>query len=126
MKKKITAFLLIVVAVVLCGCAGIYTAEDIEEARQQGYNEGYSIGYDRGAANQFEKDCEEFLIDGTSITDVATKVYEKYGITPDVAFSTYEQYNDDPVGSGITLEQYQEAIDAMYYAAFVFPICWWN
>lgn len=121
MKKKMLILLFIVVAIVLCGCSEIYTAENIEEARKQGYEEGYNYGYYWGAEHQQEKDYKDLVLDGVSITDIAIEVHKKYGITPGVAFATYEQYNDDPIGSGITWEEYQNAINAVFYTAQLFP-----
>lgn len=121
MKRKVLVFLLTVVAIVLCGCVEIYTAEDMMEAKQQGYNEGYECGYHSGKADQREEDYDAFLIDGMSIRNIVEKVYNEYGITPSKAFSICDEYEYDSNHGGITWDEYQNAINAIYYTADLFP-----
>ena len=44
--KKVIVLLCAIFAVLLVSCT--YSAEDVEAAREQGYNAGYKIGYDEG------------------------------------------------------------------------------
>ena len=47
MKRIGTVVISILMIISLSACA-IYTEEDLDNARQSGYDEGYEIGYDEG------------------------------------------------------------------------------
>jgi hypothetical protein len=122
MSKIIKIFVGIVLAsLFLCGCGNIYSAEKIESIKEQAYREGYEDGYDRGAENQRELDCEEFLIDGRSIRDIVDEVYDEFGMTPSEAFFVYDEYTYDWTHGGYTWKEYQQAMEIMYYTACIFP-----
>ena len=99
----------------------LLTEADIEDAKEQAYNEGYKDGYYHGTEEQREKDCEDFLIDGLSIRGLEELVYEEYGMTPHEAFNIVDAYEFDPRDSGYTWAEYQNAIEAIYCTASIFP-----
>lgn len=121
MRKTLLAILLTVAAVVMCGCGESYSEADIEEARQQGYTEGYSAGYNRGAEDRQNEDYDDLLIDGRSIRDIEEQVYNEYGLTPSQAFGIVDEYEYDSTHGGFTWAEYQNAIEAIYYTASIFP-----
>lgn len=112
---------LVMLAFILCGCGKTYSVEEIESIKQQAYNEGFNAGYDRGAHDQYEIVCEEFLIDGLSIRDVSDEVVDEFGMTPADAFNVYDNYTYDWTHGGYTWEEYQLALEAMYYTCCIFP-----
>ena len=120
MRKRLFS-ILVVIAFVLCGCGNSYSDSDIEAARQQGYDKGYSDGYSRGVEDQKEEDYEDLLIDGLSIRGLENKVYQKYGLTPSQAFGIVDEYEYDSSHGGFTWSEYQNAIEAIYYTASIFP-----
>ena len=119
MKKLIC--LVLVFVFLLCGCDNAYTEEDLDRAREEAFAAGYKQGYAIGADDQWEKDCEELLIDGRSIRDIETEVYREFGITPREAFNIVDCYEYDYTHDGYTWNEYQNAIEAMYYTACIFP-----
>lgn len=125
MRKKLFAIMLTSVIFVLCGCGNSvsvsYSESDIENARQQGYSEGYSDGYSHGIENQKEEDYSDLLIDGLSIRGLESKVYQEYGLTPSQAFGIVDEYEYDSSHGGFTWAEYQNAIEAIYYTASIFP-----
>ena len=121
MRKKLFVVLLVIAVVAFCGCEDYYTESELESARQQGYNEGFNTGYTRGLKDQREKDCNEFLIDGRSIRNIEEQVYDKYGVTPSQAFGIVDEYEYDSSHGGFTWDEYQNAIEAIYYTASIFP-----
>ena len=121
MRNKLFVILLALTVAVLCGCEESYTKSDVEEERQQAYNEGYKAGYYRGTNDQQEEDYDNLLLDGLSIKGLAEQVYNMYGITPHEAFTIVEDYEYDSSQGGYTWDEYQNAIDAIYYTACIFP-----
>ena len=122
MLKKICYLLLFMSALLLlCSCGNSYTRSDIEDAERDAYYKGYDDGYQRGSEDQWEKDCEDFLIDTYSIRDIENRVYQEFGITPSEAFSIVDNYEYDSTHGGYTWTEYQYAIDAIYYTASIFP-----
>ena len=129
MRKKMFALFLTAVIFALCGCENSgsisYSASDIENARQQGYGEGYSDGYSdgysHGTESQKEEDYAELLIDGLSIRELERMVYQEYGLTPYQAFGIVDEYEYDSTHGGFTWDEYQNAIEAIYYTASIFP-----
>ncbi|MBO5953451.1 MAG: hypothetical protein J6Q53_04955 [Oscillospiraceae bacterium] len=107
----------------LTGCG--YTEGDIEEARNQAYNEGYDDGFDdgyyRGINEQQEEDYEDLLIDGRSIRDLEMQVYGEYGLTPSEAFTIVDEYEYDSTHGGYTKSEYENAVEAIFYTAAIFP-----
>lgn len=131
MRKRLFS-ILVVIAFALCGCGNSYSDSDIEAARQQGYDKGYSDGYNRGMKDHREESeyqheetiedlLDELLIDGRSIRDVEEQVYREYGLTPSQAFGIVDEYEYDSTHGGFTWSEYQNAIDAIYYTASIFP-----
>lgn len=120
MKKKFL-LLTIILSFLLCACGNSYSEEDLEEAKRQAYDEGYNEGYSRGSDDQWEADCEDFLIDGRSIRNIQEQVYEEYGMTPDEAFSVIDEYEYDYTHGGFTWAEYKQAIEVVYYTASIFP-----
>ena len=128
MEKKFL-LLTIILSFLLCACGNSYSEDDLEEAKRQAYNEGYDdgysrgydVGYSRGSDDQWEVDCEEFLIDGRSIRNVQEQVYEEYGMTPYEAFSVIDEYEYDYTHGGFTWAEYKQAIEVVYYIASIFP-----
>ena len=129
MKKDILDFIksaLILAAVVLIlGSCSEQEMKDreskIEAARKEGYSEGYDDGYERGAKDQKQKDLEEYTIDTRSIQDIVNRVYEEYGMTPSEAFMIFDVYTYDSTHGGFTWSEYQNALEAIYYTASIFP-----
>lgn len=121
MRKKLFALLLVVTLVALCGCGKVYSESDIENARQRGYDDGYSDGYFWGSYDQKEKDCDNFLIDGYSVRDIEEQVYKEYGVTPSEAFMIVDEYEYDWTHGGYTRSEYQNAVEAIFYTAAIFP-----
>lgn len=129
MRKKLFIILLTIVVATLCGCGQSYSESDIANAKQQSYEKGYSDGYDRGVEEQRKEDYDELLeevydellIDGRSIRDLERQVYKEYGLTPPQAFSIVDEYEYDSTHGGFTWSEYQNAIEAIYYTASIFP-----
>ena len=129
MKKDILDFIksaLILAAVVLIlGSCSEQEMKDreskIEAARKEGYSEGYDDGYERGAKDQKQKDLEEYTIDTRSIQDIVNRVYEEYGMTPSEAFMIFDVYTYDSTHGGFKWSEYQNALEAIYYTASIFP-----
>ena len=129
MKKDLLDFIksaLILAAVVLIlGSCSEQEMKDreskIEAARKEGYSEGYDDGYERGAKDQKQKDLEEYTIDTRSIQDIVNRVYEEYGMTPSEAFMIFDVYTYDSTHGGFTWSEYQNALEAIYYTASIFP-----
>lgn len=105
----------------LNGCGNPYTEADLEDAKQQAYNEGFEDGYYRGSKDQQEEDYDELLIDGCSIRTIEDHVYNEYGITPSEAFTIVDEYEYDSSHGGYTKAEYQNAIEAIFYTAAIFP-----
>ncbi len=120
MKKRLSIVFLVVL-LLLSGCGNPYSEEDLEDAKQQAYREGYNDGYYRGAEEQKEKDYEELLIDGYSIRDIEEEIYNEYGMTPHEAFTILDEYEYDSSHGGYTWTEYQYAIEVMYATASIFP-----
>lgn len=121
MRKKLFAILLSAVVVALCGCGKIYSESDIKNAREQGYNEGYCAGYDRGVEERRKENYDNLLIDGRSIRNIQDQVYDEFGLTPAQAFGIVDEYEYDSTHGGFTWSEYQNAIEAIYYTASIFP-----
>lgn len=121
MRKRLFAILLTIAVVALCGCGKIYSESDIENAREQGYNEGYCAGYDRGVEERRTEDYNNLLIDGRSIRNIQDQVYDEFGLTPAQAFGIVDEYEYDSTHGGFTWSEYQNAIEAIYYTASIFP-----
>ena len=121
MRKRLFAILLAIVVAALCGCGNSYSESDIENARRQSYDDGYRDGYSRGLEERREEDYNELLIDGRSIRDIEEQVYREYGLTPSQAFGIVDEYEYDSTHGGFTWSEYQNAIDAIYYTASIFP-----
>lgn len=125
MRKTILAVILAVAIAALGGCGNSYTESDMESARQQGYSEGYSEGYrdgyDQGAEDRRDEDYDELLIDGRSIRNIQDQVYDMYGLTPSQAFGIVDEYEYDSTHGGFTWSEYQNALEAVYYTASIFP-----
>ena len=122
MLNKIGCLLMLISTLPLfCSCSASYTRTDIETAKRDAYYDGYNEGYKRGAEDQWEDDCEELLIDGRSIRDIENRVHQEFGITPAEAFSIIDNYEYDSTHGGYTWDEYQNAIDAIYYTASIFP-----
>ena len=121
MRKSLFAVLLTVTVFALCGCGKSYTESDMENAKRQAYNEGYEDGYHRGTEERREEDYENLLIDGRSIRNIQEQVYNEYGITPSEAFGIVDEYEYDSSHGGFTWAEYQNAIEAIYYTASIFP-----
>lgn len=105
----------------LNGCGNPYTEADLEDAKQQAYNEGFEDGYYRGSKDQQEKDYEDLLIDGSSIRNIEERVFNEYGVTPHEAFAIVDEYEYDSSHGGYTKAEYQNAIGAIFYTAAIFP-----
>ena len=125
----------------LSGCGNSYTEAEIEDAKEQAYNEGYGdarrefynegyedgyeegfeSGYSCGATDQREFDCEDLVIDGLSIRSIVELAFDEYGITPHEAFSIIDEYEYDSSHGGYSWNEYQNAVEAMYFVLSLFP-----
>ena len=128
---------LMFVLLILSGCSTSLTEDDIYDAKKEAYNTGYAEGYEKGCEEGFEEgfeegysygseiqreaDCEDFLVDGQSITNIVELVYDKYGISPSEAFGIIDNYEYDASHGGYSWSEYQNAIEAMYYTVSLFP-----
>ncbi len=121
MERTLLSVLLLLVAVVLCGCADTYSASDMEQAKEYSYNNGYDAGYSDGLEQGREEAYEECLIDGQSIRYVQDQFYREYGMTPSEAFSIIDEYEYDSSHGGITWSEYRTSIESLYYLADIFP-----
>ena len=77
--------------------------------------------YECGIEYLMENYYRDLTIDDRSIRDVVDMVYEKYGMSPSLAFCIYDEYNYDATHGGFTWAEYQNAIEAIYYTASIFP-----
>ena len=120
LKFKVLALCLLA-SFFLCGCEEYYSSSYVDDAKQQSYNDGYRSGYEQGMKDQEELDYERFCIDGTSINTIVDRIYREYGITPADAFTMYDEYNYDSSHGGITWSEYNNAIEAIFATASIFP-----
>ena len=96
--KKLSTLLLtlfLITALAMSGCESGYSKSDMEAATQQAYDQGFDDGYYQGGKDMKEIAAENFLIDGYSIRDLESEVFETYGITPHEAFVIIDEYTYD-------------------------------
>ena len=77
MKRRIFAFLLIIISILVCACSSKYTEEDLEVARAEAYQEGYDDGVadlESEVENAYQNGYEAALID--------------YNVDPGVSWAT--------------------------------------
>ena len=119
-----SALILAAVVLILGSCSEQDVKEraaKIEAAREEGYREGYSEGYERGAEDQRDEDYDDLLIDGRSIRNIQEQVYDEYSLTPAQAFGIVDEYEYDSTHGGFTWSEHQNALEAIYYTASIFP-----
>jgi hypothetical protein len=124
MKKMSTLLLLclfLIAAFALSGCESGYSESEMEAATQQAYDQGFEDGYYRGTQDQLEEDYDDLLIDGCSIRTISDHVYNEYGLTPNEAFMIVDEYEYDASHGGYTWSEYQNAIEAIFCTASIFP-----
>lgn len=119
---------LAVVAFVVLACVGCFrvtannngaSEEDIQKARQEGYNEGYENGMN--AAAYYADELLSAIMEEKGVQDIQDEIYERYGVTPQEAWSIIDEYNYDWTHGGYTWAEYQNALDAVYATAGLFP-----
>lgn len=93
----------------------------MDEGYRAGYDAGYDVGYKRGAEDQLEECRSEYTIDGRSICDISNAIRRAYGVTPGEAFNIIEEYNYDSSHGGYTWDEKENAIQAIYATASIFP-----
>lgn len=93
--------------------------EDIQKARQEGYNEGYENGMN--AAAEYAAELLASVEEEKGVQDIQDKIYDRYGVTPWEAWSIIDEYNYDWTHGGFTWEEYQNALEAVYDTAGFFP-----
>lgn len=97
----------------------VASEEDIQKARQEGYNEGYENGMN--AAAEYAAELLASVKEEKGVQDIQDKIYDRYGVTPWEAWSIIDVYNYDGTHDGITWAEYQNALDAVYATAGLFP-----
>lgn len=93
--------------------------EDIQKARQEGYNEGYENGMN--AAAEYAAELLASVEEEKGVQDIQDKIYDRYGVTPWEAWSIIDEYNYDGTHGGFTWAEYQNALEAVYSTAGLFP-----
>ena len=110
--KRAVAFILLISCALLAGC-GSYSKDDIEEARWDGWLEGYDSGYEEGYG-----DAENDLWFASESSDVSSELREiyndiedDYGISPENAAHILEDYVS--AGYGYSKDELENAVYAL-------------
>lgn len=100
-------------------CNNRISEEDVQVAKQEGYNEGYENGMN--AMAEYAAGLIASVEEEKGVQEIQDKIFSRYGVTPQEAWSIIDEYNYDWTHGGYTWAEYQNALDAVYATAGLFP-----
>lgn len=119
----LAVFAFVVLAFVGCfrvtECDNRITEDDIQVAKQEGYDEGYENGMN--AMAEYAAGLIASAEEEKGVQEIQDEIFSRYGVTPWEAWSIIDEYNYDWTHGGFTWEEYQNALEAVYDTAGCFP-----